>query len=262
MSHYFRLVPEVEPSFAHVSFYHSPMGLQYRADVLARPTPDDHMHATSKTPLRATFDEDLSESDAEESSGSEEDRALNHVDDHDHDEVDHPRYRRCNGTGTLHSASDLSTAFPLPNPASGSANRNSPPNPSARNQNNNNRPVRDFITLDLNQFNTSNNSRTPNADTSTNNLIRRSPTPSPPGPDGLASSEFVPPGGIAPKIGLGSVVHTPEVGGGIKLPNGIGLPPRLKAESSHISGSTPTPNGFVVNMKLNPIKETTKTTQF
>ena len=256
-----RLVPEVEPSFAHLSFYHSPMGMQYRGDLQNRPTHDEHQHATAKTPLRATFDEDLSDYDVEESSGSEEDRALHPHEDPD--DLDTLCYRPCNGTGTLRSASDLTTAFP---PSSTPTSSHSPPNPGS--QNNNNRPPRDFIiSLDVSQFNTANQARPPTTDSrSTNDLITSQRTTTPPTEHNSEQLQLNGPSGDATSNKGLSIAYSPGSGGDgvIKLPNGLGPTPTLKCDNSHLPGSTPTPgiNGYVVNMKQNPVHEKTKTTKF
>jgi hypothetical protein len=255
-------VPEVEASFGQISFYHSPPGLQYRADIQARPVTDEHQHATARTPLRATFDEDLSESEREDLSGSDEERTLHRHGLEDHEDLDNLRYRPCNGTGVLCSVSDLSTAFPNPSTPISS---NTPPTVGNPNQNNNNRSTRDFITLDLNQFNAANNSRPPPLDDrtrSTTDLItgdRATATPK-----DLKPLHNGPRGDTGSSIGLSSIAFSPTGDTGVKLSNGIGPSPP-KVESSQVPSPTvPTlgMNGFLVNKKLSPVKEKTKTTPF
>ncbi|CAL8099243.1 unnamed protein product [Orchesella dallaii] len=50
-----RLSPDLDPSFAQLSFFHSSEGLNYRAQVKLQSTEEDLI--TIRTPLRATFDE-------------------------------------------------------------------------------------------------------------------------------------------------------------------------------------------------------------
>ncbi|ODM95622.1 Insulin receptor [Orchesella cincta] len=67
------LTPDLDPSFAQVSFYHSPEGLNYRAQVRLQSTEEDLI--TIRTPLRATFDA-MSDDELDDYDSDEND--LNH----------------------------------------------------------------------------------------------------------------------------------------------------------------------------------------
>jgi len=120
VNYYFlpRLVAEVDTGFAQVSFYHSSSGIEYRAKLQMRPTHEEQ-HATAKTPLRATFEDDLiSEDEANNSDDDEDPTLLRHGEDIHGNELIPGHRRPTNVNSVLFPASDLPSAFQTTTPPS------------------------------------------------------------------------------------------------------------------------------------------------
>lgn len=155
----YRLAKEVDNGFIKVSFYHSANGMEYRAKLQARPTHEEQF-GSSKTPLRATFEDDLISEDENNSDEDEDPTLLRHGEDIHGNEVDgKSRFRSKITACSLLPSAELPSAFQT---------TNTPPSSLPINNNNRASPSSAFIPLDLHFLNSHNSD--PNRNTRTDQI--------------------------------------------------------------------------------------------